>query len=250
MAKKITSTAGTPATNGREILPWEDVSTDLSTEQDNRLVEEVLGGFRNLDSIQIASGLPYLGLDKAGSWKYGQDAVEPEHGSYWAMDLPTARWGHIAWVDGKPAGEFMTSISESRKTHAELDAGLPWQDQVSIEMLCVSGEEKGTRVLFKTSSVGGVKAFMAYKDACKREIPRDPSKPIAVVQLETTTYHHAKYGKISNPVFKVCGWATMGILRVDEGDSGPDGAPKAAPAEATVEQPAGVSARRRRVGAE
>jgi hypothetical protein len=251
MVKKNSTTPST------DILPWEDPGTDLTTESDNALVNEILGGFRNLDQIQISSGLPYLGLDKVGDWKYGAEAIEPEPGAYWAMDLSTARWGWVAWVDGKPAGEQMVSIANERPMRSALDAALPWVDQVSIEMLCVSGDDKGLRVLYKTSSLGGVKCFMAYKDACKRQIPNAPSKPIAVVQLDTTSYQHSKYGKIANPVFKIAGWASMAILKPDS-DGGvpavnkptPQGGNDAAAAAAAAASPAAAeSGRRRRVGA-
>lgn len=228
-----------PAT---DLAPWVDPGA-LTTEHDNALVADVMGGLKNLDTIQVASGLPYLGLDKSGSWKFGQDASEVQDGSYWAMDLPTAQWGFIAWVDGKPAGEVMVSIGQQRPMRGELDAGLPWGDQVAIEMVCVSGDDIGTRVVFKTSSVGGVKAFMAYKDAVKRAVPADPSKPIAVVQLETTKYQHSKYGQITNPTLKICGWSSMGILKAANSDQ----------AERPAEEPVapvakpGASDRRRRV---
>jgi hypothetical protein len=227
-----------------ELMPWTDPGGALSTESDNALAAEMLGAFRNLDTIQVASGLPFLGLDKGGDWKYGLDAIEPQEGSYWAMDLATAKWGFVAWVDGKPAGETMVSIAEHRANRAELDAGLPWSDQVSIEMVCVSGDDIGTRVIYKTSSLGGVKCFMAYKDACKRTIPNEPGKPIAVVQLDKSSYMHSKYGRITNPVFRICGWASSGILKPEPNGGSAASAPE--PAAAAAAPPPPVSGRRRR----
>lgn len=239
--------AGQVGEPGKEVTTWIDPGA-LTTEQDNAEVAEILGGFSNLDTISVASGLPFLGLDRAGDWKYGQEATEPEPNAYWAMDLKTARWGWIAWVDSKPADERMVSIGETRPSLHELAQGLPWTDQVSIEMVCVSGADKGLRVLYKTSSKGGVKCFMEFKNVCRRTIPNDPAKPICIVQLETYFYIN-KHGKIHNPLFKVAGWSSVGILKQDGTDPRPvqsngGNAPDAAVNDAA--QPA-ASTRRRRV---
>jgi hypothetical protein len=243
MAKKPTNGTTTQST---DILPWEDPGANaVATEADNQMVAEMLAGFKNLEGIRSAGGLPFLGLDKGGNWKYGQDATEPEPGAYWAVDTKTAQHGWIAWVDGKVAGERMVSIGEERHARTSLDAGLPWQDQVGVELVCVSGEDKGTKVLFKHSSVGGVKAFMSWKDAAKRAIPNDPAKPIAIVQLETTSYTN-KYGKITNPVLKICGWASQAIL---QGQATPDDVkPAAQRAPRPEPEVAAAGNRRRRVG--
>jgi hypothetical protein len=204
-------------TNNKDLLSWEEAANLPATEDDNALIDEVLRGFANLDRMPGGGGgLPFLGLDKFGVWKYGQDATEVERGSVWALDLRTAKWGWIAWEDGRPSGEIMVSIAADRPHQNSLDAGKPWQDQVSMEVVCCSGEDIGLRALYKTSSMGGVQGFMAFKEIARRHIPASPQTPIAVVQLLTTSYDHKKYGKIFKPIFQIVKWVGLGVFTIEQ----------------------------------
>jgi hypothetical protein len=239
-----------------------------ATAEDNAAIADILGAFGNLGALGSAESLPFLGLDAAGRWKYGQDSIQPEPGALWGVDLKSAKWGYVAWVDNKPAGQFMCSVSEKRPRTLDLDEPtLPWQDQVSFEMTCLTGDDAGTRVLFKQSSDGGKRAFLNLINTAKQTLrtPQALKNYVPVVQLDKETYFHEGFKRdVTKPLLKLVSWGPGSLLQLDDGAIAaiplpkPNGAKAVAPAapkaKAAAAAPAAAaepspSGRRRRVGA-
>jgi hypothetical protein len=100
-------------------------------------------------------------------------------------------------------------------------------------------------VLHKTSSIGGMRAVDDFLKALQAQLDIDPSRPCAVVTMQTGSYKHAKYGQIFTPEFRITGFADMAGQM---GDKAP--AVEAPPAEAAPAAAAPGPARRRPVAVE
>ncbi len=181
----------------------------------------------NVQSTLVKSGgEPYLRLLKDGSWVYGQDDVEVEAGSVWAVNPLSIRHGYACWKRGKdpetgkeysnaggPLGEAMVSASLPMPDLAGLpdytkDGG-KWVQTFSVSMKCLTGEDKGEQVLYKVNSVGGVDAFDKLLSAIGIQIDENPEKPVPAISLEVDSYKHKEYGKTYTPVLAIKTWVGM-----------------------------------------
>lgn len=164
-------------------------------------------------AAQTASNsMQYLKFTKAGEWTYGAEEVEVEEGSVWAINPHSIHMGFIAWSDNKVAGEEMRPFTDDAIVASQLpDVGAPWDTQLAFQLACMSGEDKGTQVLFKTTSKGGLKCMNEYINELMERITKNPSEEdiVAVVELDASFYKHKKYGKIYTPHFKVDSWVSM-----------------------------------------
>jgi hypothetical protein len=180
-----------------------------------------LGGLRSTlrnvkKTMVVKGGDPYLRMQKDGVWVYGQEDVEVGKGSLWAINPMSLMHGFIAWPDGeeggKPLGEVMVPGSEElplRHTLPEVDGD--WDQQFSLILKCVKGEDAGTQVLYKTASTGGTNAVNKLIGLIDARIDDDPEHPVPIVELLSDSYPHKKYGKIRYPVFDVRDWANMAM---------------------------------------
>lgn len=158
------------------------------------------GGTQSVDLLRLL---------RDGVWVFGADNTEPEEGSLWAINPYSFTHGFISWVDNKPAGEVMVSIMNRLPTRGELpETGGMWDEQMGMQLQCISGADKGTVVQFKTTSVGGKRALakMATEIASHAASSEDV---VPVVHLNTDFYQHKKYGKIYTPEFAVQKWVAM-----------------------------------------
>lgn len=200
------------------------MSTDLKTTSAAGGALAALGnlkqGLQNVQQhIPDARGLPFLKMERDGAWVYGQDNVEVEEGSLWAVNPLTFKHGFINWKkrpDGskeKPEllGEVMVPMHQS-PPHKE---SLPvyeqgeWTDCISVQMACVSGEDKGQQVSFKTNSKGGLGAL---KDLLGAIIARPDGDihVVPVLQLASDSYANKTYGgKTYFPVLAPESWASL-----------------------------------------
>ena len=106
------------------------------------------------------SGL-YMKFAK-GDWTYGQEETDVEADSEWVVNPHGFKHGWVGWGDkahntaGTKLGEQMVPANNPLPLQGALDdIQGEWSQQVSMEMLCVSGSDQGTAVIFNTSSVGG-----------------------------------------------------------------------------------------------
>ena len=161
------------------------------------------------------SGKAYLRLHKGGFFVYGADDTEVEENSQWAVNPHSFALGFIAWQSegtGKPLGEEMRSITDDPVVLTNLPqvAG-EWTQQVSMQLMCVSGEDTGTEVIFKASSKGGINGFNDFLNQVLINLKANTGsdKVVPVIELGVTSYKHPQYGKIYTPVFKIKSWSTI-----------------------------------------
>lgn len=187
-------------------------------------------------------GLPFLRLLRDGLWVYGADNTEVEEGSLWAVNSFSMSIGWIAWgnegskEEGTVLGEMLARADELPVSRSALpDVGAEWTPCVSFDLMCATGEDKGTLVRFKSNSVGGRRAFSDLLQLVSAAMDDGTGKCIPIVKLDADSYPHKKYGKIYTPLFDIKKW-----VMPDASDLG------TAPAEAVEEQPAAESTVRRR----
>lgn len=179
-------------------------------------------GLQNVaTSVVTAGGDPYLRLLKDGSWVYGQENVEVEANSEWAVNPLSLMHGFVVWSDYKkksneilgevmvPAAQALPARSDLRETTDDEGNKCDWNQQLSMQFQCLTGEDIGTQVLYKTTSVGGMNACKALINAIVKQLETDPENPVPVVTLESSHYNHTKYGKTYVPELTIVDWVPL-----------------------------------------
>lgn len=168
----------------------------------------------------------FLKMDKNnGDWLFGQEETVVEPDSLWAINPASFKHGWVAWdsnAGGAPVQEIMVPINRpfpSVDTLPELGMGSPdkrgnrvqleYQQQRSVDLVCISGEDEGVVVEYKQSSVGAMKLFGKLTNALLDQLNSHPDEIVAVGNLTFDAYTHKKYGRIHNPEFKIVEWRSM-----------------------------------------
>lgn len=162
----------------------------------------------------------------AGTWVFGQQETELEPDSLWAINPQSIRHGYVAWdthAGGAPIHELMVPINRalpSKDTLPELPPGTPskkapnvpvtleYADQRAFDAVCVSGDDTGTIVEYKQSSVGAMKLFGKVINALLDQIQKG-DEIVPVGKFGFTTYDHKTYGEITNPEFEIVEWRSV-----------------------------------------
>lgn len=182
-------------------------------------------------NMHIPGGEPILRMGRDGIWIYGQENIEVEEGSRWAVNPLSIQHGYTCWKvipEGskeKPEllGEELVSFQEPKPLKTALpDYGHPWLDCVSVSLMCVSGEDKGEQVLYKVTSTGGRRALDDLLKALSAQLDADPAKPVPVVELLSDHYPHKTYGKTYFPILRIDRWVPL----TEMPDSAPAGQPE------------------------
>jgi hypothetical protein len=180
----------------------------------------------------MQNSMPLLRLVD-GEWVYGADNVQVEEESVWAIHPGSFCHGYCAWDDGQLVGEVMVPVSQPRPGHNELPpVTVQWQEQMSFIAACTSGEDVGTTVLYKNSSLGGRNAITELAQKIIAQADKDSSKLVPLVLLEVGSYKHKKYGKVWTPSFTVQGFAGLGDSGESEAEQPAAEKPKRSRAEA------------------
>ena len=221
-------------------------------------------GIKRTQAAQAArlGGLPFLRLLRDGSWVYGADSTEIEEGSLWAINIFSMQTGYIAWADqnskekGTVLGEELVSVAAPPVQLGNLpDVGAPWTECNAFDLLCISGEDKGTTVKFKTNSHGGRRAFNDMLKLVEKAMEDGTGKVIPIVELDVDSYQHKDWGKTYTPVFDVKKWVMPDDSELAPTAAGPTAAkqeakpaepPKEEKAAAPQQQEEGPVRRRRR----
>ncbi len=181
-------------------------------------ISDLMIGLTNIrNTIQgtggVAAGLPFLSINAAGLWGFGQDRIEVEANSLWAIDVRTWKQGYIAWPgqgakERKPLGERMVPASAPMPDITTLpNVGQPYQVQFSFELLCMSGQDAGTKVLYKNGSYGCKVAVQDLVEKVNAQALVDQTKLCPVVMLEIRSYYHTEWKKdFYNPILKIQKW--------------------------------------------
>jgi hypothetical protein len=184
----------------------------------------------------IKGGEPILRMGTDGKFIFGAENIEVEDGSTWAINPLSIQHGWVCWKvipEGSKEspellGEEMRGMFDPKPNKDALpDYGHPWNEQITFQLRCISGEDEGEQTIYKTSSQGGKRAALELMDAVGAQLDKDMSKPVPVVELKSDHYKHKQYGKTYFPVFEVVGWVSMdGVEGEPEGDQPEE--PKAA----------------------
>lgn len=164
-----------------------------------------------LDTVEVSGGGQYLKMTKAGMWIYGADEIEVEEDSQWAINPMSIKMGYVCWHQSKLVGEQLRPFYQPAILQSDLPA-MPaaWKQQISIDLMCMTGEDEGTTVSYPVSSNGGLKALRDIIAKIRTQI--ESGKIVPFVTLANDSYKHAEYGKIYNPVINVVKWTTMDTL--------------------------------------
>ena len=217
-------------------------------------MQDLIGGVANIqNSIDegggVATGLPFIGITNDGVWCYGQDRVEVEEHSLWAIDIRTWKHGYIAWPpaaakERKPLGERMVPANMALPRITDLpNVGAPYQLQFSFELLCMSGEDAGTMALYKNGSYGAKVVNQNLVTEVLRQAKLEPSRMCPVVELLVRNYYHNEWRKtIYNPILQNKRWITFEEFDGFEGKPSPpppqlSPSPPASPAQAAAPPP-------------
>lgn len=170
---------------------------------------------------RVGGDKQFLKLDKGnGDWIFGQEEtlVEPE--ALWAVNPASFMHGYISWDKNQQVeGEVMVPVSRTLPDVNSLKVkdspdGQPtgengWQFQMSVDMVCIKGEDAGTVVEYKQSSTGAMKAFRSLTDAIGGQLEKNADEIVPIVVMKSDSYKHKKWGRIFNPIFEVVEWRTM-----------------------------------------
>jgi len=189
-------------------------STALSTDLVNGLMAGIA---ESRASTPIAGGKPLLRLLKNGVWVFGQSDDPVQEGSSWAINPLSIGHGWSCWSNYPPAmkrknellGEVMAPISAHKPARPDDIQGFQFNEQRVFELRCLDGDDEGTEVLYKTSSVGGMRACDGLFAKLVDQLRTDKDHPVAIVQLESDSYNHSQYGQTFVPLIEVVGWADM-----------------------------------------
>ncbi len=162
----------------------------------------------------------FMKFTKFGEWVWGTESTEVEEDALWAIHPQGFQHGWIAWGDkkhnnnGTKLGETMVPATDPlppQNTLPEVQGS--WAQQISIQMICLSGIDKGTKVLFNSCSTGGRKAYNTIVNAVVAEITAGSQKVAPSVTLDSDHYTHKEFGKIFTPVMRVEEWNTLDDLK-------------------------------------
>ena len=177
---------------------------------------DTIGGLRKAAAEKPKVGISILRLN-GGRWLYGPEDIEVEDDDLWAIHPASFMHGWVAWDAGKPRGEHMYDcsvtpplahtleeyISVAKKTEGQV---VQWSRQISFTLAMVEGEEPGTTIVYKNSSLGGQQAWSAVAEAIAERYEEDPANCFPLVELKTDSYVHAEHGKIYTPIFDIVDW--------------------------------------------
>jgi hypothetical protein len=182
--------------------------------------DDLEAGLQNVQSsIQGGTGgMPFLRLLKAGFFVYGAENIEVEPGSEWAINPYSLMHGFACWAPGELLDERMVPFTQAPPNKAELpDLGQSWDQQVAMQLACVSGEDAGVNVLYKGTSTGLRNAAKELINSIISQLQTDKELIVPVVELETDSYNHKQYGQIFFPILTIKSWSTI------DGDAAPEG---------------------------
>src|SRR5262245_7145275 len=178
-----------------------DVTRPPPTGMSTDFVNKMLTGIRESRQTTVITGTrPFMRLARDGEWIYGQSNEPIQEGTLWGRNPLSIGHGWVCWPTGDTAGqagnkilgESMTAVHEPKPVRPEPINGFPFVEQRQIDMKCLNGEDAGTEVLFKTNSVGGMRAFDGLLAKLQTQLMDNPAYPCPVMELLVDSYNHAR----------------------------------------------------------
>ncbi len=172
---------------------------------------------RSAEAFDACSRNDYLSF-RDGIWMYGADRVELCERSLWAVNPYSFKFGLMEWYNGEAGAELMVpagvpyTVEDLSMQYCNPDD--PSQHrispQISVDIKCVSGEEKNLQLTYKTSTKGGVDALNNLAQSIAGQGVADASLIVAVVNLTASHYMHRKHKRRTYvPVFKINNFTTL-----------------------------------------
>lgn len=193
---------------------------------------------------------------EGGVWVYGVEAVDVQDESEWAINPLSFEYGYVCWKDSKPAGEAMVSVGVQRPDKATLvDHGedskgkkVGWDEQMACRLMCVSGDDVGVELNYRTSTYGGIQAIKSVMKEVGAKINAGKGEVVAIVTLENDSYIHADHGKTYTPQMPIVRWTAMEVEAPVAGDAEEPASETETPVDPLpkAEEPAAAPRRRRR----
>jgi len=211
---------------------------------------------------RVAGGVPLMRLLKDGQWVAGAEDTVIAGGTEAVANLMSFQSGYSCWTNRAPGlgknelmGEEMWGINSPKPPASSLPVhhdprtqeACAWRDCMGVEVKFLSGALKGQQALYKTTSVGGLRALTALLDQALAKIDEGSEFVFPIIALESDSYNHNSYGRTYVPDLQIVGWANM---QGEEEDAEGDGAPPAVDEVIEPKPPAAEAApagRRRRV---
>jgi hypothetical protein len=125
-----------------------------------------------------------------------------ENDSQWAVNPKSFKWGYICFNNDNKPTERLVPVSQPKPNVAELpDTGFEWQEEWAVNMKCTTGTDKGTEVIYKASTVGGIQAIAGMIDTIRDRLNggMDDGKIVPIVLLEKDSYPHSQFGRHGRP---------------------------------------------------
>jgi len=179
-------------------------------------INDMAKGLQQSATQATNATISFMKYTKFGEWLYGTDEIEVDMDSLWVIHPQVFEHGWIAWGDkahgnhGEKLGEIMVHATEPLPLKSTLDhVEGNWNQQISMQLLCLTGMDKDTRVTFNTNSTGGRRLYKKIVDAVIAQLKAKKMEVAPVVKLEKDSYPHPKFGKIFIPLMKIVEWKTL-----------------------------------------
>tara|TARA_R110000803_G_C11880663_1_gene309695 strand:+ start:134 stop:793 length:660 start_codon:yes stop_codon:yes gene_type:complete len=178
-------------------------------------------------TASASDGADFLRLTKQADWEFGKECLEVQEGSKWAINPKSFEMGYIAWGEGVVLGEEMAPAYDDpivKTTLPSTAAKKGWEEQYGIQLACVSGEDKGKQVIYKSTAKGAKDEIERVLDALITKVDNDEADIVAIVKLESSSYKHSKYGKIVTPILNIVKWEPITATEIleDEPEEEPE----------------------------
>jgi len=166
-------------------------------------------GFVAANPKQVGGGLPFLRLLKGDGWHWGAEDNQVEEDSQWAVNVMSALQGHVCWTDHKNEkntklgehfvglGDVLPPVKEMAE-HIDEATGRTWEwkTALSVEVTCISGDDKGVTVLYNPSSYGGLGFLRALFADVGVQFENDAEHPIPIIEFGSSHYAHKVHGRV------------------------------------------------------
>jgi hypothetical protein len=154
----------------------------------------------------------FLKMGKDGAWSYGTDEHPVGEDDHIYVDPMGFVHGWQCWADtdipGVQAALLDDVVKPMFEPLPERPAQIPETGRPWTEMRGLSCMLEGEKLVYSTTSVGGLNAMASLAEEYAKQFHKNPKKMIAVISLQTDSYKHKNktYGKIYTPVLSVVDW--------------------------------------------
>lgn len=154
----------------------------------------------------------FLRMDKSGDWYHGVDNIPVDDEDRLYVDPMGSVHGWQCWadtdIDGVQPDLLDSVVVPTYEPLPPMPDKVPMNGRPWTEMRGLSAIMGGRKMVYTTTSLGGLDAVASLGEALRAQYAKNPKKMIPVVRLANDSYRHKKYGKTYVPVFDVTGWVS------------------------------------------